>query len=232
MIDACEIDFQFDATVNQQTFTGGKNDDFILLEKLTWQGWKRRYGAHNRQAKERIRQELKVIKEQNFCAYFLITWDIVKYAKASDYWHVGRGSGANSIVAYCMGITDVEPIELDLYFERFINPYRTSPPDFDIDFSWKDRDDVMEYIYNRYRSEHVALMATYSTFNFKSIVRELGKVYGLPKEQLDRIIANPNDLKKHHELAKTIFEYGELIEGFPNYPVSYTHLTLPTIYSV
>jgi len=217
LIDSCEIDFEYDVTVNRQTFTGDEAADFILLERLTWQGCKRRYGEHNRQAIERVRQELKVIREQHFCAYFLITWDIVKYAKTSDYWHVGRGSGANSIVAFCIGITDVEPIELDLYFERFINPYRTSPPDFDIDFSWKDRDDVIDYIYNRYRSEYVALMATYSTFNFKSIVRELGKVYGLPKDQLDRIIANPTDLKKHHALAEVIFEYGKLIEGFPNY---------------
>ena len=217
LIDSCEIDFEYDVTINRQTFTGDEVADFTLLERLTWQGCRRRYGEHNREAIKRVRQELKVIREQHFCAYFLITWDIVKYAKTSDYWHVGRGSGANSIVAYCIGITDVEPIELDLYFERFINPYRTSPPDFDIDFSWRDRDDVIDYIYNRYRSQYVALMATYSTFNFKSIVRELGKVYGLPKGEMDKIIANPTSVKKHHELSKVIFQYGELIDGFPNY---------------
>lgn len=219
--EACEIDFTYDVNVNLKTFTGCEEGDFVLLERLAWQGCKRKYGAQNREANERVQKELKSIKAHRFCAYFLIAWDVVKYANGSDYWHVGRGSGANSIVAYCIGLTNVEPIELDLYFERFINPYRSSPPDFDIDFSWKDRDDVVEYVYNRYRQKHVALLATYSTFNFKSIVRELGKVYGLPKTELDRIIANPlpsnGGLEKHHELSKVIFEFGELIEGFPNY---------------
>ena len=90
-----------------------------------------------------------MIAELDFAAYFLITWDIVRYAVSAGYHHVGWGSGANSIVAYCLFITDVEPLELDLYFERFINPQRSLPPDFDIDFSWDERDDVTDYIFNR-----------------------------------------------------------------------------------
>ncbi len=81
-------------------------------------------------------------------AYFLITWDIIRYAQSRGFFYVGRGSGANSIVAYCLQITDVDPMELDLYFERFLNPHRKIPPDFDIDFSWKDRDEVIDDVLN------------------------------------------------------------------------------------
>jgi DNA polymerase-3 subunit alpha len=119
-----------------------------------------------------------------FNSYFLITWDIIRYAQSRSFFYVGRGSGANSIVAYCLQITDVNPIDLDLYFERFLNPYRTSPPDFDIDFSWKDRDEVIDYVFKRYGKEHVALLGMYTTFQHHAIIRELGKVFGLPKLKL------------------------------------------------
>ena len=89
------------------------------------------------------------------------------------------------MVAYCLFITNVDPIDLDLYFERFINEYRKSPPDFDIDFSWTDRDDVISYIFQKYNTKHVALLATYNTFKYKSAVREIGKVFGLPKKEID-----------------------------------------------
>ncbi|MEK7257391.1 MAG: PHP domain-containing protein, partial [Bacteroidota bacterium] len=185
LMDACEAGFEEGLQVNRQTFTGSKEGDFKLLEKLALVGCKRRYGENNRAALERMQKELKVIKELDFCPYFLITWDIVRYAGSVGYHHIGRGSGANSIVAYCIGITDVEPLELDLYFERFINPHRSSPPDFDIDFSWDERDDVTDYIFKRYGREHTALLATYSTFQFNAAVRELGKCFGLPKEEID-----------------------------------------------
>ena len=90
-----------------------------------------------------------MIKQLGFSPYFLITWDILRYAQTKGFHHVGRGSGANSIIAYCLKITDVDPIKLDLYFERFINPHRTSPPDFDIDFSWDERDTIIDYVFRR-----------------------------------------------------------------------------------
>jgi DNA polymerase-3 subunit alpha len=190
VMDACEISFEEGLQVNRQTFTGSKDGDFKLLEKLSLNGCERRYGgaanSQRQKANSRLSKELKVIRDLDFPAYFLITWDIVRYAQSAGYHHVGRGSGANSIVAYCLGITDVEPLELDLYFERFINPRRSSPPDFDIDFSWDERDDVTDYIFKRYGREHTALLATYSTFQFNAAVRELGKVFGLPKEEIDR----------------------------------------------
>ena len=92
----------------------------------------------------RIEKEITTVAKKGFVAYFLINWKICKYAREQGYFYVGRGSGANSILAYLLQITEVDPIELDLYFERFINDYRTSPPDFDLDFSWDDREDITD----------------------------------------------------------------------------------------
>lgn len=217
ILDECGITMSMTSENNRQCFTGSERDDFQLLIKLATQGCRARYGMHHKKAGERLRKELQVIRKLGFAAYFLITWDIIRYAQASGYHHVGRGSGANSIVAFCLCITDVDPLELDLYFERFINPHRTSPPDFDIDFSWDQRDDVTDYIFKRYGTEHTALLATYSTFKGKSIIRELGKVVGLPKSDIDLIVEQPGAAHKHHPFARHIFRYGKRIEKFPNY---------------
>ena len=216
IMDTSEADMESNFLNNRRTFTGDVDDDRELLTKLAIQGCQRRYGENNA-AMKRTEKELKVIFELGFCAYFLITWDIIRYAHSAGYYHVGRGSGANSIVAFNLSITDVDPLELDLYFERFINPHRSSPPDFDIDFSWNERDDVTDYIFKRYGREHTALLATYSTFKGKSIIRELGKVFGLQKADIDTIIAHPLDQSRHHPFAEKIFHYGKFIEKFPNY---------------
>lgn len=187
LTENCSISFETGLQINRQTFTGSKDGDFKLLAKLAESGCIRRYGTSHKKARERISKELKIIRELDFCAYFLITWDIVRYAQSAGYHHVGRGSGANSIVAFALHITAVDPLELDLYFERFINPHRLSPPDFDVDFSWDERDDVIDYVFKRYGREHTALLATYSTFQFHATVRELGKVFGLPKADIDAI---------------------------------------------
>jgi len=217
LLESCDTSLPSSNDNNRKTFTGTKDGDYKLLSKLAIQGCHRRFGKDHDKAMDRVRRELQVIHRLGFSAYFLITWDIVRYGQSAGYFHVGRGSGANSIVAFCLYITDVDPLELDLYFERFINPHRSSPPDFDIDFSWSDRDDVTEYIFDRYGREHTALLATYNTFKGKSIVRELGKVFGLPKSDIDQIIDAPLASDKHHPYAKYIFHYGKKIEGFPNY---------------
>ncbi len=186
MLDECSVEMDFSTIKNKRTFTGSRYDDRLLLEKLALDGMQYRYGNSNAEAIRRVEHELEVIDKLGFSAYFLITWDIIRYSMSRSFYHVGRGSGANSIVAYCLKITDVDPIELNLYFERFINPKRTSPPDFDIDYSWKDRDEVQDYIFKRYGRKHTALLGTMSTFRDRSIFRELGKAYGLPKEEIDR----------------------------------------------
>ena len=182
LMESCSINFDFTTVKNKKLFSASAYDDRLLLEKLTMDGLQYRYGKHDKEALRRVKHELEIIDKLGFSAYFLITWDIIRYTMSRGFYHVGRGSGANSIVAYCLRITDVDPIELNLYFERFLNPRRSSPPDFDIDYSWKDRDEVFDYIFKRYGREHTALLGATSTFKGKSILRELGKVYGLPKE--------------------------------------------------
>ncbi|HNY03804.1 MAG TPA: DNA polymerase III subunit alpha, partial [Bacteroidales bacterium] len=185
-------------------------------EKLAMDGLQYRYGKGHREAARRIRHELEIIDKMGFAAYFLIAWDIVRYSMSRGFYHVGRGSGANSIVAYCLRITDVDPIDLDLYFERFINPKRTSPPDFDIDYSWKERDEVLDYIFKRHGHEHTALLGAMSTFRDKSIYRELGKVHGLPKQEIDAFLKHPEEAINQNQIIRKISELGELMADFPN----------------
>ncbi len=166
----CEINLD-DSPKNKRSFTGNVYDDRELLRKLAFDGMIYRYGKTNKTAYRRVEKELEIIEKMGFCAYFLIAWDIVRFAISQGFYHVGRGSGANSVVAYCLKITDVDPIELDLYFERFLNPKRSSPPDFDLDFSWKDRNRVIEHIFKKYGSDHVALLGATVTFQDASVER-------------------------------------------------------------
>jgi DNA-directed DNA polymerase III PolC len=215
LTDECSIEMDFNTIKNKRTFTGSRYDDRLLLEKLALDGMQYRYGKSNSEALRRVNHELEVIDRLGFSAYFLITWDIIRYSMSRGFYHVGRGSGANSIVAYCLKITDVDPIELNLYFERFINPKRTSPPDFDIDYSWKDRDEVQDYIFKRYGKKHTALLGTISTFHDRSVFRELGKVYGLPKEDIDRLVDNPAAAGRD-DITEQLFQVGNLLLDFPN----------------
>jgi len=212
----CELEFDFQNSKNKQLFSASRSDDHQLLEKLAFDGLRYRYGKNDSIAKDRVMKELDIITKLGFSAYFLITWDIIRYSMSRGFYHVGRGSGANSVVAYCLKITDVDPIELNLYFERFINPKRSSPPDFDIDYSWKERDDVQDYIFKRYGREHTALLGAMSTFKGKSIIRELGKVYGLPKAEIDRLVDDPNNPMNQGKVVDTIQNIGSKMTNFPN----------------
>lgn len=216
LIKQCSFDFDFSIIRNKQTFTGNRYDDRLLLEKYAMDGLVRRYGKFNKTALERVRHELAIIDKLDFAAYFLITNDICRYAKGRDFFYIGRGSGGNSVVAYCLGITEVDPIELDLYFERFLNPKRKTPPDFDIDFAWNQRDEMYDYIFKRYGSGHVALMGAMSTFKGKSILRELGKIYGLPKAEIDQMIRYPNDARNENEVVSMILSVYNKMADFPN----------------
>ncbi|MBN2175624.1 MAG: DNA polymerase III subunit alpha [Bacteroidales bacterium] len=216
ILEDSELDFNYKTIKNKKTFTGNGADDQKLLSKLAYDGLEYRYGKKNKIATERVEKELQIIYNLGFSAYFLITWDIIRYSMSRGYYHVGRGSGANSIVAYCLKITDVDPIELDLYFERFINPRRTSPPDFDIDYSWREREEVQDYIFKRYGHQHTALLGATSTFKGKSIFRELGKVYGLPKKEIDELVDNPEVGVNRNHITKRIFEISQELLDFPN----------------
>ena len=216
LLKQSEFQFDFKQNKNKQSFTNSKEEDRELLHYLTMKGFKKRYTETNEIAKKRVLNELTVINDLNFSSYFLITNDICAYARSQKYHYVGRGSGANSIVAYCLQITDVCPIELNLYFERFLNPKRQSPPDFDIDFSWNNRDAIYEYIFNRYPKGTVALMGAMSTFKSRSIIRELGKIYGLPKNDIDRLIRDPENILNKNEVTNTIQAVYNEMADFPN----------------
>ncbi|TDP00283.1 DNA polymerase III subunit alpha [Flavobacterium sp. 245] len=216
IIERCHFEFDFDTPKNKKFYTNSKKDDMILLTSLAKQGLEWRYGKNNAEAKSRMFKELKVIEQLEFSGYFLITADIIRFSTSQGFLHIGRGSGANSIIAYCLGITDICPLELDLYFERFLNLNRKSPPDFDIDWSWKERDVILEYIFSRYGYDHVAFCGTNVEFKYRSIFREVGKVFGLPKEELDALAKNPMELHATNKVVKQVQEYGMLLEKYPN----------------
>lgn len=216
ILENCHFEFNSKVSKNKKYFTGSKASDKVLLHKLAIEGFKKRYPNEDQGAALRIEKELKVIDELDFSGYFLITWDIVRYSSSLGLMHIGRGSGANSIIAYCLGITDICPIELDLYFERFLNLNRKTPPDFDIDWSWQDRNTILEYIFKRYGKEHVAFCGTNVEFKYRSIFREVGKVFGLPKDELDALAKNPIERHDDNSVVKLVHKYGKMLDKYPN----------------
>ncbi|MEQ5792070.1 DNA polymerase III subunit alpha [Muricauda sp. NFXS6] len=218
LLNKCCIHFDFSKDrkpQNLKTFLGSVEEDEQLLDQLCAEGLPYRYEEVNDSIKNRLNKELELIKKMGFVSYFLINWDIISKAREKGFFYVGRGSGANSIVAYLLRITDVDPMELDLYFERFINLYRANPPDFDIDFSWRDRPAMTEYIFERF--EHVALLGTYVTFKERGVIRELGKVFGLPPQDIDFLLAGRYNLDQLDHVSKLVLKYGSLLKGKPNY---------------
>ena len=216
LIDNCVIDFTFKKPKNKKCYSGSPAEDFILLRKLAWKGIRYRFGEPSPKVVARVEKELEIIKQMDFASYFLINWNLVEYARSQGCYYVGRGSGANSMIAYLLRITDVDPVELDLYFERFINPARKSPPDFDIDFASRDRNHITRYIFDQYGWDHVALVGTYITFQYKSMIRELGKVFGLPTHEIEKLqkARNFNDID---EIGRLVLRYSKFIHGFPSH---------------
>ncbi|MEQ9169200.1 MAG: PHP domain-containing protein, partial [Fulvivirga sp.] len=219
LLDQCSIyfDFSTDIPQNLKTYTGSEEQDFKLLRRLCLRGMPYRYPKGSLKIMRRLAKELQIIKQKKFVSYFLINCKIINYARKKKYYYVGRGSGANSIVAYLLRITDVDPIDLDLYFERFINLYRQNPPDFDIDFSSRDRDDVTRFIFeyfNRKSPNGVALLATFSTFQHRAAIRELGKVFGLPAHEIEKMAEGgmPSD-----KMAATVLKYSNYIANLPSH---------------
>ncbi|MEO6305600.1 MAG: DNA polymerase III subunit alpha [Bacteroidia bacterium] len=224
LLSECAFDVEFKGNKNKKLFTKSAEADTWLLKRLAYAGLEKRYGTIVPNEKTRVDHELKIINDLGFASYFLITWDIIRYSMSQGIYHVGRGSGANSVVAYCLKITDVDPVALDLYFERFLNPERSVPPDFDIDYCWKDRDCVLDYVFNKYGPKHTALLGTITNFKDRSMVRELGKVFGLPKQQIENLVNMPEEkieaaLKKNEldEISTMIFKIGSNLQRTPNY---------------
>ena len=216
LVNKCSFEFDFSTPKNKKYYTDSREKDFELLIRLAYEGLGRIYSQDHIEAKARVEKELAVIYQLNFCGYFLITWDIIQYSHRMGFMHVGRGSGANSIVSYCIGITNICPLELDLYFERFLNLNRKTPPDFDIDWSWQTRDTILEYIFTKYGKDHVAFCGTNVEFKYRSIFREVGKAFGLPKEELDLLATKPIEAHDFNSVSKQVHKYGKMLEKFPN----------------
>jgi len=187
ILEQCDVVFDTGQSKFTQYLDIPDTSKMRRLQVLTEEGFRYRYPDGSTAARERIEKEMRIIRDLGFVDYFLVAWDIVRYAKHRNYPYVGRGSGANSIVAYCLQITNVDPIELDLFFERFLNPERRSPPDFDIDFSWRNRDEVIDYVLAKYGSDRTAMICTISTFNPRGAMREVGKVLGFSAAEIKQI---------------------------------------------
>lgn len=216
LLEQLEVDFEFRKSKNKSVFTTSVKEDMTLLRAECEKGLSYRYGKADDTIRKRLEHELDIIGQMDFASYFLINWDIVKHAREQGFFHVGRGSGANSVAAYLLRITDVDPIELDLYFERFINPHRATPPDFDVDFSWADREHMTQYIFDTHGWDKVALQATYSTFQSRAVTRELGKVLGVPAHEIDQL----QQTGRNHGIGKygdLILQYSKYMAGFPSH---------------
>lgn len=218
LFDTCHVDFEFGEQAKPQnptTYTGSVEEDEEMLRQLCADGLAYRYPIITDEIIARIEKEIEIIAQKDYLSYFLMAWDFTSFARSKHFFYVGRGSGANSIVAYLLRITDVDPLELDLYFERFINLYRKNPPDFDIDFSWRDRDEVIDYIFQRY--PNAAWLCTYNTFQYRATIRELGKVFGLPKTEIDKLSRSKLPTANLDELSKLVLRYSAYIQGIPSH---------------
>jgi len=217
LYQACQIHFEYknyQTTHNKKHFGRDREEDRQRIHALCAQGMRERYKQPTPEVRERLERELAVIEKRGFFSYFLINHDLVQYARRKNYFYVGRGSGANSLVAYLLRITDVDPIALNLYFERFMNPSRKQPPDFDIDFSWRDRQDVTRYLFEKY--PQAALLGAYNTFKPRAVTRELGKVLGLPPREIEAL--SRGSQAGNDDMSALVLRYRPYLENLPNLP--------------
>ncbi|WP_010099145.1 DNA polymerase III subunit alpha [Ornithinibacillus scapharcae] len=193
------------------------------LEKLCWDKITERYSVMTEKISTRLRRELSIIQDMKFSDYFLIVWDFIHFAKEQNIMvGPGRGSSAGSLVAYSLGITDVDPMKYDLLFERFLNPERVSMPDIDIDFSDVRRDEVISYVREKYGEGHVAQIITFGTFAARSLIRELGKTMNINQQDIYFILKQiPNQsgtlrsiFNSSSELTNYVQQSESLIELF------------------
>jgi len=208
---------------------------YSRLLKAAFRGACRRYRPMKAEVLERLRAELEVIERQGFAPYFLAVADIARFARRKRIPMVGRGSAANSLVSYALGITDVDPLRYELFFERFLNPERTSPPDIDLDFSWRRRDEVLDYVYRTYGADRVAMICTYVTFSARLAFRETAKAMGLTPAEINRFskvlphraLRNLDNLEElwpecralpvREEPYRSALELAARIDGFPRH---------------
>ena len=203
--DMCDFHFEYGQTKLPyfKAPDGMENQEYF--EKLCREGLERRYpGKVTDELRERLEYEINVIKTMGYTNYYLIVYDFINYAKSKGIpVGPGRGSGAGSLAAYSVGITDIDPIRYNLIFERFLNPERVSMPDFDVDFCYERRQEVIDYVNEKYGRDHVAQIVTFGTMAARNAVRDVGRVMGLPYQDVDKVAKLiPMELKMtlHHAL--------------------------------
>ena len=231
----CNIDLQFNKYKFPVYPIPNSDTAFSYLWKICFQGLSEKYQPITDKAVKRLQYELEVIDDLGFCDYFLVVWDIIKEARRRGMMTIGRGSAANSLVSYCLDFTQVDPIEHNLYFERFLNRGRTSPPDVDLDFSWKERDEIVRYVYEKYGYSNVAMISTTVTFRARSAFRETAKVFGVSEHEISKfrklipwtsaknlphlseMFPESKSLNFNDEPWKSIIKIASQLSGFPRH---------------
>ena len=232
--DRCNVSFRFGETKLPLFVKEGVSDNAAYFRRLCYKGAEKRYETLSEAVTDRLEYELGIIEKMGFVDYYLIVWDFIRYARSQDIpVGPGRGSGAGSLCAYCMGITDIDPLRYGLLFERFLNPERVSMPDFDIDFCNERRGEVIEYVRRRYGADHVAQIIAFDTMKARAALRDAARVMGLNPNIPDaaaRLIPGMNSTlaeeSQSGELAKLCGENSEVaslvrvaqeIEGMPRH---------------
>jgi DNA-directed DNA polymerase III PolC len=231
----CNVEFDLGKPVFPLFDVPEGETHYSYLCKLCFEGAARLYKPLTRTVMKRLSYELEVIDKLGFSPYFLIVWDIVRFARENRIPSVGRGSAADSIISYVLGITPVDPIKYNLYFERFLNLERADPPDIDIDFCWRRRRKVLRYVYEKYGYDKVAMIGTYYRFSFRSAIREIARVMGVPEgkisaftkrlpyfsvrsvEEAVRVIPECRDLPLNEEPYRSVLAIAEKIQDFPRH---------------
>ncbi|MBE6592751.1 MAG: DNA polymerase III subunit alpha [Ruminococcaceae bacterium] len=222
--ERCNLEFSFDSYKLPKYPTPMGLSAACYLRELTEKGFGKRLSdrsivldGNERIYKDRIDYELNVIEKMGYSDYFLIVWDYVNFAHKNDIpVGPGRGSGAGSLVAYLIGITDIDPIKFDLLFERFLNPERVSMPDIDVDFCYNRRDEVIRYMFDKYGEDHVSQIIAFGTLGAKAVIRDVGRVMGMSYSEVDVVAkAIPRDPSVTLDDALTLPDMKELYESSP-----------------
>lgn len=235
--DACNFEYEFGHTKLPAFTAPDGRDNEEYFRNMCREGLRRRYGNEpSEEAKQRLEYEIGVISGMGYTNYYLIVADFIAYARSRDIpVGPGRGSGAGSIAAYCVGITDIDPIKYGLLFERFLNPERISMPDFDIDFCYERRQEVIDYVIRKYGEDHVAQIITFGTMAARAAIRDVGRVLDIPYQKVDTVakmvpmelkITLEKALKVSNELAreyqsdpqvKELIDLSMKLEGMPRH---------------
>lgn len=235
--EMCNLEFEFHKTKLPHFDVPNGQDHYEYFRNCCYEGLKRNYGQNcDEKYVKRLEYELSVIKKMGYVDYFLIVADFINYAKNKGIpVGPGRGSGAGSIAAYCMGITGIDPMKYNLLFERFLNPERVSMPDIDVDFCYVRREEVIDYVIKKYGSDHVAQIVTFGTMAARAAIRDVGRVLGMPYNTVDSVskqiprelnITIEKALKKNQELRalyesdekiKELIDTAKNVEGMPRH---------------